>query len=83
MSPTADEPDAEDHESDARLSQSHGIFGSSDWLFVGDLDGELAMLVGGDYHGNLALDGGGLYASSVPDAPRRVGAGQLENASGW
>ena len=28
---------------------AHGMFGSSDRLFVGDLDGDLAMLVGGDY----------------------------------
>ena len=71
------ESDAEDHESDARLSQSHGMFGSSDRLFVGDLGGELAMLVGGDFHfhGNFTLDGGDLHASSIPDAPRRVGAG--------
>ena len=69
------EPDTEDNESDARRSQSHGMFGSSDRLFVGDLDGELAMLVGGDYHGNFILAGGDLHASSVPAAPRRVGAG--------
>ena len=39
-----EEPDVEDHESVARLSGSHGMFGSSDRLFAGDLDGELAML---------------------------------------
>ena len=72
--------DAEDHESDARLSKSHDIFGSSDRLFVGDLDGELAMLVGGDSHGNFTFDGGDLHASSVPDAPRRVGAGLKSRA---
>ena len=44
-----DESDAEDHESDAWRSQPHEMFGSSDRLFVGDLDGDLAMLVGGDY----------------------------------
>jgi hypothetical protein len=45
------ESDAEDHESGARRSQSHDMFGSSDRLYVGDLDGDLAMLVGGDYYG--------------------------------
>ena len=69
------ESDAEDHESDARFSGSHGMFGSSDRLFVGDLDGELAMLAGGDFHGNFALHGGDLHASSIPDAPRCAGAG--------
>ena len=65
------ETDAEDHESDARFSGAHGMFGSSDRLFVGDLDGELAMLAGGDLHGNFALHGGDLHASSIRDAPRR------------
>ena len=69
------ESDAEDHESDARFSGSHGMFGSSDRLFVGDLDGELAMLAGGDFHDNFALHGGDLHACSIPDAPRRAGAG--------
>ena len=69
------ESDAEDHESDDRLSGSHDMFGSSDRLFVGDLGGELAMLVGGDFHDNFTLHGGDLHASSISGAPRRVGAG--------
>jgi hypothetical protein len=69
------ESDAEDHESDARRSQSHGMFGSSDRLFVGDLDGDLAILAGGDYHGNFMLAGGDYHGSSVSAAPRRVGTG--------
>ena len=36
----SDESDSEDHESDARRSQAHAMFGPSDPLFVGDLDGD-------------------------------------------
>ena len=69
----SDEFDSEDDESDAQRSQAHAISGPSDPLFVGDLDADLAMLAGGEYHGTVTL--ARMAPNSVSAAPRRVGTG--------
>ena len=69
----SDEFDSEDDESDAQRSQAHAISGPSDPLFVGDLDADLAMLAGGEYHGTVTL--ARMAPNSVSAAPRRDGTG--------
>ena len=69
----SDESDSEDDESDVQRSQAHAIFGPSDPLFVVDLDGDLAMPAGGDYHGTVTL--ARMAPNSVSAAPRRDGTG--------